>query len=392
MSAKGIISINRDNRAQQPHFKRQNVRGSNVARAYTASGNDGQVYAGPQPFCNKCKLPHVRPCTVKCRSCGKIGHLTRDWHFKKDFPKLKNQNHRNKPVILEARGKAYAIGEGDANPRSNVVTSDERIGEKNTVLRDCTIRLLGHPFNIDLMPVELDSFDVIIGMDWLTNNCAVIVCDEKIVRIPIGDEILIVQGDRSYKKKKLTLSIISCTKTQKYIEKGCQVFLAQVRKKEDKVKSQEKRLEDVPKLQESSVYSKINLRSGYHHLRVHDKDIPKTVFRTFYGYYEFQVMPFRLTNALVVGLHLHRCKALIPDLIAISFLSFRENHAFSPVLTIEAITRFFDNPIVDKRNTFREAPITSPCILILGSSSICFLFLLEVWDKTCSRTRAGRVD
>ncbi|GKE29917.1 putative reverse transcriptase domain-containing protein, partial [Tanacetum coccineum] len=101
--------------------------------------------------------------------------------------------------VGEARGKAYVLGGGDANPDSNVVK--------------------GHPFNIDLIPVELGSFDVIIGMDWLANHHAVIVCDEKIVRIPYGDEVLIIQGDKSDKGKKSKLSIISCTKTQKYIKK-----------------------------------------------------------------------------------------------------------------------------------------------------------------------------
>ncbi|GKF14949.1 putative reverse transcriptase domain-containing protein [Tanacetum coccineum] len=195
-------------------------------------------------------------------------------------------SHGNKPVIPEARGKAYTIGGGDTNPRSNVVTgtfllnnhyasvlldsgadqsfmsttfstlldvipdtldisyavelADGRIVETNTVLRGYTIGLLGHPFNLDLMPVELGSFGVIIGMDWLANNHAVIVCDEKIVRIPFGNEILIVQGDRSDKGKKSTLSIISCAKTQKYMEKGCQVFMAQVTNKETEVKSKEK--------------------------------------------------------------------------------------------------------------------------------------------------------
>ncbi|GJS57620.1 zinc finger, CCHC-type containing protein [Tanacetum coccineum] len=91
-------SNQRDNHAQQPPFKRQNVGGSNVARAYTTGGNEGRVYVGPHPLCNK------------------------QGHFKKDFPKLKNQNHGNKPVIPEARGKAYTIGGGDANPGSNVVT------------------------------------------------------------------------------------------------------------------------------------------------------------------------------------------------------------------------------------------------------------------------------
>ncbi|GJV02214.1 hypothetical protein Tco_1335783 [Tanacetum coccineum] len=96
------------------------------------------------------------------------------------------------------------------------------------------------------MPVELRIFDAIIGMDWLANHHAVIVCDEKVMRIPYGDEVLIVQGDGGDRREKSKLSIISCTKTQKYIEKGFQNFLAQVTKKETEGKSEEKRLEDVP--------------------------------------------------------------------------------------------------------------------------------------------------
>nr|GEU97188.1 putative reverse transcriptase domain-containing protein [Tanacetum cinerariifolium] len=105
--------------------------------------------------------------------------------------------------------------------------------------------LLGHPFNINLMPVELGTFDVIIVMDWLANHHALIVCDKKIVRIPYGDEVLIVQGDRGGKGKKSKLSIISCTKTQRYIKRGCPIFLAQVAKKETEDKLEEKRLKDV---------------------------------------------------------------------------------------------------------------------------------------------------
>ncbi|GJW04539.1 putative reverse transcriptase domain-containing protein [Tanacetum coccineum] len=277
----------KDNSVQQPLYKRQNVGGQSVARAYTAGNNEKRGYDGPLPYCNKFKLHHEGPCTMKYEKCNK-------GHYRSECPKLKNKTRGNKArkKTDEARGKAYVLGGGEANPDSNVVTgtfllnnhyasmlfdsgadrsfvsstfsasldvtpstldvsyvvklADGKIVKTNTVLRGCTLGLLGHPFNIDLMPIELGSFDVIIGMDWLANHHAVIVCDEKIVRITYGDEVLIVQGDGSGKEKKSKLSIISFTKTHKYIKKGCQIFLAQVTKKGTKDKSEEKRLEDVP--------------------------------------------------------------------------------------------------------------------------------------------------
>ncbi|GKC87432.1 putative reverse transcriptase domain-containing protein [Tanacetum coccineum] len=98
------------------------------------------------------------------------------------------------------------------------------------------------------MPVELGSFDIIIDMDWLAKYHALIVCDKKVVRIPYGDEVLIFRGDDYGNGSKL--NIISCTKTQKYIQKGCQVYLAQVTSKKAEDKSKEKRLEDVPIIRE----------------------------------------------------------------------------------------------------------------------------------------------
>ncbi|GKB95133.1 reverse transcriptase domain-containing protein [Tanacetum coccineum] len=148
----------RDNCGQQPAFKRQNVGGQNVTRAYTARNNEKKGYVGSFPYCNKCKLHHEGPCTVRCGNCKRVGHMARDYtanvapntqralvgnqsgnvcyecgrpgHYRKDCPKLKNQNRGNKTRNKtgnktgnnEATKKAYAIGRGRANPDSNVVT------------------------------------------------------------------------------------------------------------------------------------------------------------------------------------------------------------------------------------------------------------------------------
>ncbi|GKD05258.1 putative reverse transcriptase domain-containing protein [Tanacetum coccineum] len=207
-------------------------------------------------------------------------------------PKLKNNNRGNQAGNDGATARAYAVGNTGKNSDANVVTgtfllnncyasilfttgadrslvstafsslidiipsvldhdydvelADEKIIGVNTIIRGCTVNFSNHPFNIDLMHVEFGSFDVIIGMDWLAKYHAVIVCDENIVCIPIGNKILIVCGDRSNTGHESRLNIISCTKTQKYLLKGGQVFLAHVTTKKTEDKSKEKRLEDVP--------------------------------------------------------------------------------------------------------------------------------------------------
>nr|GFA97877.1 hypothetical protein [Tanacetum cinerariifolium] len=98
------------------------------------------------------------------------------------------------------------------------------------------------------MPVELGSFDAIIGMDWLAKNQAVIVCAEKIVRIPWGNETLIIHGDGSNRGNATRLSIISCTKTEKYVKKGFPIFLAHITTKEVEDNSEKKRLKDLKEL------------------------------------------------------------------------------------------------------------------------------------------------
>nr|GFA51195.1 putative reverse transcriptase domain-containing protein [Tanacetum cinerariifolium] len=127
--------------------------------------------------------------------------------------------------------------------------ADGRIIGLNTIRRGCTLNLLNHPFNINLMPVKLGSLDAIIDMDWLAKYQAFIACAEKIVRITWGNETLIIHGDGSNQGNATRLSIISCTKIEKYMMKGFPIFLAHITTKEVEDKSEKKRLEDVPIVQ-----------------------------------------------------------------------------------------------------------------------------------------------
>nr|GEZ45658.1 reverse transcriptase domain-containing protein [Tanacetum cinerariifolium] len=335
----------RDNRRQQPPFKRQNTTGQNVARAYTAGNNERKRYVGSLPYCNKCKLHPEGLCTIRCGNCKKgifCSECERPGNFRRDCPKLRNQNRGS-----QTRNKT---------------------GNK-------TGGLLGHPFDIDLMPVELGSFKIIIGMDLLAKYHALIVCDEKVIRIPYGNEVYLVQvtskkaEDKSEEKRLEDVPIVReflevfpedlprlpparqvefqidlvpgaapvarapyqltpvemqelSTQLQELSDKGfirpssspwgapvlfvtkkdgsfrmC-IDYRELNKLTVKNRYPLMRIDDLfDQLQGSRVFSKIDLRSDYHQLRVREEDIPKTVFRTRYGHYEFQMMPFGLSNA-----------------------------------------------------------------------------------------------
>ncbi|GKE72675.1 putative reverse transcriptase domain-containing protein, partial [Tanacetum coccineum] len=234
-SIKGEVTSSRP--ANLNEAVRNNQKQGN-ARAMTTALNEGKVSSGSHPVCERCFTRHVGQCTIKC---GK-------GHTKNGCPKKAKQEE-----VGEVHGRAYVIK--DAEPQGpNMVTgtfllnnryafvlfdsgsdrsfvdtrfssmldidpvkidtsyevelADGRIVSMNTVLKGCALNLVNRLFEIDLMLIKLGMFDVIIGMDWLVKHDALIICGEK------------------------------------YIERGCHLFLAYVTEK----KLKEKRLEDVPGL------------------------------------------------------------------------------------------------------------------------------------------------
>ncbi|GJV87553.1 putative reverse transcriptase domain-containing protein [Tanacetum coccineum] len=343
----------------------QQNRRQNTSQDYAGRhGGPEAILKGSKPSMFQCNGHHeAGPVHLVQRAmvafeCGAQGH------FKRNCPKLNNNDRGNQAGNNRAPAKVSFVSTAfstllDIVPNTldhgyNVELADGRIIGVNTILMGCTLNFLNHPFNINLMPVEMGSFDAIIGMDWLSKYSAVIDCAKKIVHLPgsflrlhVEFQIDLVPGAAPVARAPYRLRLRNEELSEQLKELSDKGFIRPssspwgapvlfVKKKDGSfrmcidyrelnkltVKNRYPlpRIDDLfDQLQGSSIYSKIDLRSGYHQLRVREEDISKTAFRTRYGHYEFQVMPFGLTNAPAVFMDLMNrvCKPYLDKFVIV---------------------------------------------------------------------------
>ncbi|GJT15560.1 putative reverse transcriptase domain-containing protein [Tanacetum coccineum] len=334
-------SSGKDNHRENSRQTLQNNQKQGNAQAMVIAPTDGKVSSGSLPLCERCFTCHVGLCTIKCHTCGKIGHKAR---------KVKQEE------VGEVCGQAYAIKDAESKG-PNVVTGTFLLNNRYAFVlfdsgsnRSFVDTRFSSMLNIDPVKIRasyevelangriLGTFDVIIGMDWLVKHDAIIFCGKKVVRIPYRNKMLIVESDKvpgdapiarapyrlsSSKIRELSVQLQELLK-KGFIRSSSSPWGALVlfmKKKDGSFrmcidyrelnKLTVKNCYPLPRLdhlfdqlQGLSVYSKIDLRSGYHQLRIQEEDIPITAFRTRYGHFKFQVMPFGLTNAPSVFMEL----------------------------------------------------------------------------------------
>nr|GEX49113.1 reverse transcriptase domain-containing protein [Tanacetum cinerariifolium] len=282
---------------------------------------------------------------ITCFECGVQGH------FRSDRPRLKNGNQGNRAGNVNAVARAYAVGTARTNPKSNVVTGTFLLNNHYaSILLDTGAdrSFVSTAFSslIDIIPTTLDhGYDVELADDFPK------VFLEDLLGIPPTHEVkfqidlipgaaLVARApyrlvssemkELSDQLKELSEKIFIRPSSSPwgapvlFVKKNDGSFRTCIDYRElNKLATKNRyplpRINDLfDQLQGSSVYSKIDLRSGYHQLRVREEDISKTAFRTRYGYYEFQVMPFGLTNAPAVFMDLMNQKLCSAPILALS--------------------------------------------------------------------------
>ncbi|GJU60553.1 reverse transcriptase domain-containing protein [Tanacetum coccineum] len=251
-SNKNYRNTNTNNRYNN-HQLQQNQR-QEAVRDYVVTPSGNNRYAGDLPLCKRYNLHHTGPCTGKCNICNKVGHLSKNCRSKKPatgsnqlpvtvvchaYREKGHYTNQCRKTNINAQGRAYMLRDKNAHQDPNVATgmfllnqhlakvlfdsgadksfisislasklsnpsitidtfydiemADENLVSTNTVIKGYTLTLLNQPFEIDLMPIKLGSFDLVVGMDWLSKYHAKILCDEKVVHIPINGETLIIR-------------------------------------------------------------------------------------------------------------------------------------------------------------------------------------------------------
>nr|GEW30753.1 putative reverse transcriptase domain-containing protein [Tanacetum cinerariifolium] len=300
---------------QQQAPKRQNV-----ARVYNIGTGERKPYSGNLPKCTKCHFHHNGLCAQKYHKCNKVGHYARNCRSSSNANVMNVQ--RNNGENPKGNGWVYAVrnakkrGNALRDPDLNVVTGTFLLNNRYaSILFDTGANrsFISTAFSslIDIVPTPLgNSYDVkladgkIVRIDLIPGAAPVARAPYRLA--PSEMKELLKQFQELSEKGFIRPSSSPWGAPVLFVKKKDRSFKMCIDYREFNKLTVKNHyplpwIDDLfDQLQGSSVYSKIDLRSGYHQLRVREQDVPKTAFRTWYGHYEFQVMPFGLTNAPAV--------------------------------------------------------------------------------------------